>query len=296
MARLCSTWRTSRSRPVGVRRLERLRFEAMPHRLTSVVPRNYAQRLLGNTIRRGCGGCGGRRSVTGHPAYFCAAHASTSGSDKEAAPSTYSPATSRTTAAHLTRWSSEDPRRYAGLCVPRISTCPPARPSPCRRLPRRELRLDRLSRFFFGAMAQVSHDVAAVCKNADREGWGQVTPGGSFLPYRHDSCDTWLMVAKKHARSSRRSRCSSHGNSSTVGHQKTAPLTQVEFSDKDFAKAERIARRLGYKQTAYTTTSALWGLFCLPDRATQRRGCIIKTRELGLMFVQDLEDLLMENI
>ena len=75
--------------------------------------------------------------------------------------------------------------------------------------------------------------------------------------------------------------------------RRTAPSTQVEFSDKDFAKAERIARRLGYKQTAYTTTSALWGLFCLPDRATQRRGCIIKTRELGLMFVQDLEDLLM---
>lgn len=73
----------------------------------------------------------------------------------------------------------------------------------------------------------------------------------------------------------------------------TQPLTQVEFSGDDFAKAERIARRLGYTQTAYTTTSALWGLFCLRDRPTQRQGCIIKTRELGLMFVQDLEDLLM---
>jgi hypothetical protein len=71
----------------------------------------------------------------------------------------------------------------------------------------------------------------------------------------------------------------------------TQPLTQLEFEEDDFAVAERIARRLGYTQTAYTSTSALWGLFCLADRASQREGCIIKTKELGLLFVQTLEDL-----
>lgn len=70
-------------------------------------------------------------------------------------------------------------------------------------------------------------------------------------------------------------------------------LTMVEFTDDDFILAERMAKRLGFTQTAYTTTSALWGLFCLPDRAAQRRGCIVKTRELGLLYVQDAEDLLM---
>lgn len=70
-------------------------------------------------------------------------------------------------------------------------------------------------------------------------------------------------------------------------------ITQLEFSEEDFPLANKVARRLGYTQTAYTTSSALWGLFCLPDRPTQRKGCIIKTKEFGLLFVQDLEDLLM---
>jgi len=73
----------------------------------------------------------------------------------------------------------------------------------------------------------------------------------------------------------------------------TQPLTQLEMSDEDIERAEQIARRLGYTQTAYTSTSALWGLFCLPDRPLQRKGCVVKTRELGLLFVQDEEDLLM---
>jgi len=105
------------------------------------------------------------------------------------------------------------------------------------------------------------------------------------------------MAATKRQRRSRSSRGSGrsgrHGNSPG---RSTQPLTQVEFDDRDFERAKRIARRLGYKQTAYTSSSALWGLFCLPDRSTQRGGCIIKTRELGLMFVQGLEDLHMENI
>lgn len=80
---------------------------------------------------------------------------------------------------------------------------------------------------------------------------------------------------------------------------KTPLLTQEEFSEEDFPIAERVARRLGYQQTAYTSTSALWGLFCLrenprtwtgPRRALEE-ACIIKTREFGLMVVQTLEDL-----
>jgi hypothetical protein len=71
----------------------------------------------------------------------------------------------------------------------------------------------------------------------------------------------------------------------------TQPLTQVEFAESDFEIAERVAKRLGYSQTAYTSTSALWGLFCLPDHASMREGCVIKTKELGIMFVQTLKDL-----
>jgi hypothetical protein len=74
------------------------------------------------------------------------------------------------------------------------------------------------------------------------------------------------------------------------------PITQLEFEETDFPIAEEIAKRLGFTQTAYTSTSGLWGLFCLPDRARQREGCIIKTREFGFMFVADLEDLKMEDL
>jgi len=86
------------------------------------------------------------------------------------------------------------------------------------------------------------------------------------------------------------------GNEQKENIMNTQALTQLEFAEEDFELAERIARRLGFTQTAYTSTSALWGLFCLPDRPTQRKGCIIKTRELGLMFVQDVEDLLMQGV
>ena len=69
------------------------------------------------------------------------------------------------------------------------------------------------------------------------------------------------------------------------------PITQLEFEESDFPKAERIAKRLGYTQTAYTSSSALFGLFCLRDRASQKAGCIIKTKEFGFLFVQDVEDM-----
>lgn len=75
------------------------------------------------------------------------------------------------------------------------------------------------------------------------------------------------------------------------------PITPLEFEPDDFDKAERFAKHLGYQQTAYTSSSALWGLFCLPENpATAKRGeatrggCIIKTAQFGLLFVQDEED------
>ena len=76
----------------------------------------------------------------------------------------------------------------------------------------------------------------------------------------------------------------------------TTNLTQLEFTDEDLEKAEDIARSLGYAQQAYTSTSALIGLYCLAEREDHptgpyREGCIIKTKELGFMFVQLLEDL-----
>ena len=73
-------------------------------------------------------------------------------------------------------------------------------------------------------------------------------------------------------------------------------LTQLEFIGEDFIKAEKIADKLGFKGNyAYTSTSDLIGLFCLVDgeqyRQGKTKGCIIKTKEFGFMFVQDLEDL-----
>lgn len=73
------------------------------------------------------------------------------------------------------------------------------------------------------------------------------------------------------------------------------PITPLEFEESDFDKAERLAKALGYEQTAYTSTSALWGLFCLPENPAHSRitrgGCIIKTKQFGLLFVQDTEDI-----
>lgn len=82
------------------------------------------------------------------------------------------------------------------------------------------------------------------------------------------------------------------------------PLTQLPFKfPDDLDQAEVMAKHLGYRQYAYTSTSDLWGLFCLPENpANQTRGhtrphlppfrpgVIIKTKELGLLFVQDWED------
>lgn len=79
------------------------------------------------------------------------------------------------------------------------------------------------------------------------------------------------------------------------------PINPVEFERADFARADAIARRLGYQQTAYTSSSALWGLFCLKENPAHSHGpvtggCIIKTREFGFLFVADLEDLNLDDL
>lgn len=82
----------------------------------------------------------------------------------------------------------------------------------------------------------------------------------------------------------------------TMNSQTTPPLTQLEMSEPDVAFAERIAKKLGFTQTAYTSSSGLWGLFCLPDHARHRHGCIIKTKEFGFLFVADLEDMQLHDL
>lgn len=73
-------------------------------------------------------------------------------------------------------------------------------------------------------------------------------------------------------------------------------LTQLEMSEEDIEFAEQIANKLGFTQTAYTSSSQLWGLYCLPDHARHRHGCIIKTKELGFLFVADLEDMQLHDL
>ena len=68
-------------------------------------------------------------------------------------------------------------------------------------------------------------------------------------------------------------------------------IQQIEFTGDDFETAEKIAKSLGYTQTAYTSSSALWGLFCIRDNNEMKEGCVIKTEQFGFMFVQTDEDL-----
>ncbi len=78
-------------------------------------------------------------------------------------------------------------------------------------------------------------------------------------------------------------------------------LTMLEFrqdetGEDDFDVAEKVAHRLGFTETVYTSSSSLWGLFCLPDRAGQKHGCVVKTKELGFLFVSTLEDLQLHDL
>jgi len=76
------------------------------------------------------------------------------------------------------------------------------------------------------------------------------------------------------------------------------PLTPLEMDESDIETCERAAKHLGYKQTAYTSSSHIWGLYCLPENPARgysgqitRGGVFFKTRELGIVFLQDLEDI-----
>ena len=81
-------------------------------------------------------------------------------------------------------------------------------------------------------------------------------------------------------------------------------IHQLEMTEADIATAERVATRMGYEQTAYTSSSSLWGVYCLPENPATWKGkrqalvggCIIKTKEFGFLFVQDLEDLHFDDI
>jgi hypothetical protein len=81
-------------------------------------------------------------------------------------------------------------------------------------------------------------------------------------------------------------------------------IDQLEMTEKDIEIAQRIATRLGYQQTAYTSSSDLWGLFCLNENPETWRGkpqalmagCIIKTKQFGFLFVMDLEDMQMHDL
>tara|TARA_R110000868_G_C10591080_1_gene739582 strand:+ start:142 stop:357 length:216 start_codon:yes stop_codon:yes gene_type:complete len=68
-------------------------------------------------------------------------------------------------------------------------------------------------------------------------------------------------------------------------------LTLLEFSPDDFAPAHALCAKLGYGTSyAYTTSSEIPGLYCLPLRANQNTTVICKTAEFGLIAVQTFED------
>lgn len=74
------------------------------------------------------------------------------------------------------------------------------------------------------------------------------------------------------------------------------PITQEKMTPNDIIDAVEMARRLGYPTTVYTSHSCLWGLTCLPENANKPPGHIIKTQEFGLIFLQDTEDLAMNDL
>ena len=61
----------------------------------------------------------------------------------------------------------------------------------------------------------------------------------------------------------------------------------VEFKDGDFDIAKRLARSLGYGEScAYTSSSSIPGMYCLPLRAGQPGKVIVKTDEAEFVILQ----------
>lgn len=71
------------------------------------------------------------------------------------------------------------------------------------------------------------------------------------------------------------------------GHNKTYTLTILAMSDEILHQAETLAKRLGHRETAYTTHT-IPGLY-LSGWGTS--GVIVHVKGRGLMVVKDLEDL-----
>ncbi len=73
-------------------------------------------------------------------------------------------------------------------------------------------------------------------------------------------------------------------------------LTQLKMDEKQLSFAKKIAEGLGYRQTAYSTTSSINGLHCLPDYDGHKSGCIVLTKEMGFLFVATLDDLCLHDL
>jgi len=72
----------------------------------------------------------------------------------------------------------------------------------------------------------------------------------------------------------------------------TSTISVLGMTDHQIKQAQRVAKTLGYgESTAYTSTSAAAGLYCLPLTNAQKRGVLVQTKELGLIFIQGAEDL-----
>jgi hypothetical protein len=68
-------------------------------------------------------------------------------------------------------------------------------------------------------------------------------------------------------------------------------LTLLDFAPEDFDPAHALCAKLGYGTSyAYTTSSDIPGLYCLPLRPTQNTTVICKTAEFGLIALQTFED------
>lgn len=69
-------------------------------------------------------------------------------------------------------------------------------------------------------------------------------------------------------------------------------LTMLEFStDEDFDKAKRICSAQGYRDSwAYTTSSDIPGMYCIPIRPNQPEKVVCKTKEFGFVVLQVIEE------